>query len=175
MPIGLAESGHTDICGGSIADSFNLFWHLSWSFGNLMNRSFVVHDIDLFCSDVLWSLMFLFLSTAPDKSLTEWSPNNTFSYKCFLAARKQFSNFQEIDLLWNTHKILRMPTAGVERQDSFKSVLKDVKRKLSTTQRKNSKQECTKSNGGSPFSSLKSTPFSSNQASPNRSPFTKPK
>lgn len=68
-----------------------------------------------------------------------------------------------------------MPTAGVERQDSFKSVLKDVKRKLSTTQRKNSKQECTKSNGGSPFSSLKSTPFSSNQASPNRSPFTKPK
>ena len=65
-----------------------------------------------------------------------------------------------------------MPTAGVERQDSFKSLLKDVKRKLSTTERRTSKQENTKSNGGSPFSSIKSTPFSSNQASPNRSPFT---
>jgi len=68
-----------------------------------------------------------------------------------------------------------MPTAGVERQDSFKSVLKDVKRKLSTTQRKSSKQENINSNGGSPFSSLKSTPFTSNHASPNRSPFTTPK
>ena len=63
-----------------------------------------------------------------------------------------------------------MPTAGVERQDSFKSVLRDVKRKLSTTERKNSKQENIKSSN-SPFSSLKSTPFTSAHASPNRSPF----
>merc|ERR1712029_306119 len=63
-----------------------------------------------------------------------------------------------------------MPTAGVERQDSFKSVLRDVKRKLSTAERKNSKQENIKSSN-SPFSSLKSTPFTSAHASPNRSPF----
>merc|ERR1711963_687214 len=63
-----------------------------------------------------------------------------------------------------------MPTAGVDRQDSFKSVLRDVKRKLSTTERKNSKQENIKSSN-SPFSSLKSTPFTSAHASPNRCPF----
>lgn len=171
----LAESGHKDICGGSIADSFNLFLTfvmVIWNF-----------DEQIFCSTRYWPFLFgrsLILDVPVPvyctwQCLTEWSLNNTFFYKCFLAARKQFSNFWEIDLLWNTHKILRMPTAGVERQDSFKSVLKDVKRKLSTTQRKNSKQENTKSNGGSPFSSLKSTPFSSNQASPNRSPFTTPK
>merc|ERR1712029_205727 len=63
-----------------------------------------------------------------------------------------------------------MPTAGVERQDSFKSVLRDVKRKLSTIERKTSKQENIKSSN-SQFSSLKSTPFTSAHASPNRSPF----
>jgi len=41
---------------------------------------------------------------------------------------------------------------------------------LSTTERKNSKQENIK-NSNSPFSSLKSTPFTSAHASPNRSPF----
>ena len=70
-----------------------------------------------------------------------------------------------------THDI-NMP-AGVE-EDTFKSVLRDVKRKLSTTERRNSRQE-NRRISGSGFSSLKSTPLNSNQPSPSRSPFTQQK
>ena len=44
-----------------------------------------------------------------------------------------------------------------------------MKRKLSTTERKSSRQENSKS---SPFSSLKNSPFNSQHGSPSRSPFS---
>jgi len=61
----------------------------------------------------------------------------------------------------------------MERQDSFKSVLRNVKRKLSTRERKQSKQE---NNPSSQLpGSLKCSPFSSNNNTPSRSPFLTPR
>ena len=56
----------------------------------------------------------------------------------------------------------------MERQDSFKQVLRNVKRKLSTTERKQSKQE---KEAHQPPHSLKGSPFSSTNVTPSRSPF----
>ena len=66
--------------------------------------------------------------------------------------------------------ILNMPE--MERQDSFKSVLRNVKRKLSTTERKQSKQDNDRNQLPS---SLKCSPFSSNNNTPSRSPFLTPR
>ena len=68
--------------------------------------------------------------------------------------------------------LLRVNMPEMERQDSFKSVLRNVKRKLSTRERKQSKQDNDRNQLPS---SLKCSPFSSNNNTPSRSPFLTPR
>ena len=58
----------------------------------------------------------------------------------------------------------------MERPDSFKEILRNVKRKLSTTERKQSRQETERPVNPSLKSSL-----SSDNVSPARSPFSTPR
>merc|ERR1711997_637495 len=68
----------------------------------------------------------------------------------------------------------RVNMPEMERQDSFKSVLRNVKRKLSTRERKQSKQDNDNDRSQLP-GSLKCSPFSSNNNTPSRSPFLTPR
>ena len=158
------------------------FWEQEAAFylAALHSCIFVFLDIDLFltrweCLLILDVLVHVYCILTVRRECKQWVAEHIF-YKCFLrqvnttVASSWWSNKKL--LIDQRQSVIIMPTPEVESQGSFKSVLRDVKRKLSTTatERRNSRQENVKSTG-SPFSSLKTTPFSSNQPSPNRSPF----